>query len=264
MEPLAEGDLYRTDKQRRRSMLSTIMLSHPVFFYPQIAAIFFCSRIRVGLGRYSREAWQKSSCQVLRACERVGMSIEISGLDHLRNIDGPVVFTSNHMSTLETLILPAIIGPIKSLTFVAKRSLLKYPLMGPILQSIDPIVVDRNNARSDLTTVLKEGTERLGRGISLMLFPQSTRSHSFDPDGFNTLGVKLASRAGTPVVPVAVKTDAWENGRLIRDLGPIIPEKPVKVAFGKPLSIEGKGATEHKAVIDFIASRLEEWKDKVD
>jgi len=263
MKPLTEGDIYCTDKQRRKSLLSTVLLSHPVFFYPQITAIFLWSRILVGLGRYSQESWQRSSWQVICACERVGMYMEFSGLNHLRKLDGPAVFTANHMSTLETLILPAIIGPIKPLSFVTKRSLIGYPLMGPILQSIDPIVVDRSNARSDLTTVLKEGTERLSRGISLILFPQSSRSHVFDPDGFNTLGVKLAARAGVPVVPVAVKTDAWESGKLIRDLGPIIPANPVKIAFGKPLDIDGKGVAEHKIVKEFIASQLDKWKRNV-
>ncbi len=191
------------------------------------------------------------------------MYMEFSGLNHLRKLDGPAVFTANHMSTLETLILPAIIGPIKPLSFVTKRSLIGYPLMGPILQSIDPIVVDRSNARSDLTTVLKEGTERLNRGISLILFPQSSRSHVFDPDGFNTLGVKLAAKAGVPLVPVAVKTDAWQNGKLIRDLGSIVPAKPVKIAFGKPFEIEGKGVAEHKIVKEFIASQLDKWKRNV-
>ncbi len=262
MKPLAEGDIYRTDKQRRKSLLSTMLLSRPASFYPQLVAIFLWSRIRVGLGRYNQKAWQGASCQVIRACERVGMDMEFSGLDHLRKLDGPAVFTANHMSTLETLILPAIIGPLKPLSFVVKRSLIKYPLMGPILQSIDPVVVDRSNARNDLTTVLREGKERLGRGVSLMLFPQSTRSYGFDPDSFNTLGVKLAARAGVPVVPVAVKTDAWQNGRLIRDLGPIAPAKPVRIALGKPLGIEGKGAVEHKIVTEFIASRLNEWKSK--
>ena len=262
MKTLSEGNIYRTDKRYRRGLLSTVLFSHSAFFYPQMFAIFSCARIRVGLGRYSQEAWHRSSCQIIRACERVGMNLEFSGLDNLRELQGPAVFTANHMSTLETLILPAIIGPLKPLTFVVKRSLVNYPLLGPILQSINPIVVERSNVRNDLTVVLRQGAETLARGVSIVLFPQSTRSLDFDPASFNTLGIKLAARAGVPVLPVAIKTDAWGNGKLIRDMGPIAPEKPVRIAFGKPLGVEGKGTAEHRIVTEFIASRLKDWLNK--
>jgi len=49
--------------------------------------------------------------------------------------------------------------------------------------------------------------------ISVLIFPQTTRDLRFDPNKFNTLGIKLAKRAKVPVIPVAVKTDAWGMGK---------------------------------------------------
>ena len=49
--------------------------------------------------------------------------------------------------------------------------------------------------------------------ISVWVFAQTTRELLLDPKKFNTLGIKLAKRARVPVIPVAVKTDAWGMGK---------------------------------------------------
>jgi 1-acyl-sn-glycerol-3-phosphate acyltransferase len=92
------------------------------------------------------------------------------------------------------------------------------------------------------------------------VFPQTTRTVSFDPAQFNTIGVKLAARAGVPVVPLALKTDAWGNGKWIRDFGPVDRSQPVHFRFGEPVAPEGKGARAQEITIEFIRKALAEWK----
>jgi len=99
-------------------------------------------------------------------------------------------------------------------------------------------------------------------GISIIVFPQTTRSDSFEPSQFNTIGVKLAQRAGVPAVPVALLTGAWKNGKIFKDLGKIDPSKRVHFAFGEPIAIGGRGMEEHQAIIQFIKGKLEEWQDE--
>lgn len=193
-------------------------------------------------------------------CERTGLHLNIMGMDVLNTVDTPCVMVANHMSTLETFLLPAILIPRFPATFVVKRSLVEMKGFGPVLAAYDPIVVDRKNARKDLETVLREGCERLARGISVVVFPQSTRSDNFEPQHFNTIGVKLARRAGVPVVPIALKTDAWGQGRRIRELGPIHPEKDVYMRFLPPLYIDGSGHAEHKLISDAIAAHVSWWQ----
>ena len=53
----------------------------------------------------------------------------------------------------------------------------------------------------------------------------------FKPEEFNSIGVKLAKKAGVPVVPVAIKTDFWGNGRIIKELGPIDNKKTIHIKF---------------------------------
>jgi 1-acyl-sn-glycerol-3-phosphate acyltransferase len=211
-------------------------------------------------GLYKTPEWSSSSLATMRALERVGVNIEITGTDAFRALDGPCVFIGNHMSTLETFVLPTIISQFKEATFVVKQSLLDYPIFKHLMRSRDPVTVGRSNPRDDLKAVLEGGTARLKAGRSIIIFPQTTRTPVFDPESFNTIGIKLAKKADVPVVPIALKTDAWGNGKYLKDYGRIVPSKPVHIAFGKPLLIQNRGNEEHQAIVTFITEKLKEWE----
>ena len=108
---------------------------------------------------------------------------------------------------------------------------------------------------------MKMGQKLLSEGTSIIIFPQSTRTVEFRPKEFNTLGVKLARTAKVQVIPIAIKTDFWGNAKYLKDFGPINRSKPIHMAFGKPLLIEGTGKEENELIIEFISSHLAKWKD---
>jgi len=155
--------------------------------------------------------------------------------------------------------LPSIIAPLMEMTFVIKESLMKAPIFGTVFASQNPIVVARENPREDLQRVMTAGVALLEQGISVTIFPQSTRTRKFIPEEFNTLGVKLAKRGNVPVVPIALKTDFWENGKVLRDLGPIYRDRTIHFAFGKPIEVEGNGREAHRQSIEFISEWLKKW-----
>lgn len=143
---------------------------------------------------YGTKEWTDSSIEILRLIEKIGGRFHITGMENIIKVVEPVVFVSNHMSTLETMVFPGMIAPHRKVTFVVKESLVKHPLFGDVMRSREPIVVGRTDARKDFATVMTQGSELLSRGISIIIFPQSTRSSVFKPEEFNTLGVKLAKR----------------------------------------------------------------------
>lgn len=210
-------------------------------------------------GPYTGEDWVHSSEEVGDALEAVGGQLHIEGVEHVEELDSPCVFVANHMSTLETFLLPCIIQPIRDVTFVVKGSLLKYPCLGPVLKARDPLVVGRTNPREDLSVVLDGGSRHLASGRSVIIFPQGTRSHRVDPETFSSLGIKLARKAKVPVIPIALKTDAWGTGKIIKDIGWIRPELPIHIRFGKPVFIVGNGKAEHEEIVAYIKNRHERW-----
>jgi len=230
-------------------------------FYSKFLAIVFRASQKAKRGKYDNPAWCKSSYGVLRSLEKKGVKFEISGINFIEQIEKSCVFIGNHMSMMETVVLPIIIQPIRDVTFIVKQPLLDYPVFKHVMRSRDPIAVTRTNPRQDLKDVINGGIDRLNRGISIIVFPQTTRTNLFDPNQFTTIGVKLAQKANVPIVPLALKTDAWSNGKRLKDFGKINPSKKVCFAFGEPMWVKSRGSEEHQVIIDFIQKKLQEWGD---
>lgn len=230
-----------------------------IYFYIRMLGTVFSAARRARKKKYTSEDWIQSSLAIIRHLEKVDCRFFIQGRDNFLNLEGPCVFVANHMSTLETFALGSIIRPHRPVTFVVKDSLVRYPVFKHVMISRDPIVVSRKNPRQDFRAVMEQGSEKLNQGKSIIIFPQAVRAKGIDPEKFNSIGVKLARKAQVPVVPLALKTDAWGTGRFIRDFGRIRPEKLIHFAFAQPMAIKGRGKKEHKKIFEFIQARLNEW-----
>lgn len=230
-----------------------------VYFYARTALTILSASRMSRIGTYSHYKTILSSLVILKTLETLGADVKIENMAAYRTLKKPCVFVGNHMSVLETFILPCLIMPYRKFTFVLKKSLTQYPIFRHIIHTLNPIVVDRTNPREDLKKVLSDGLNCLKRNVSVLIFPQTTRSLTFNPKSFNTLGVKLARKGQVPVVPLAVKTDAWGMGKVLKDIGRIDPKKPVRIAFGDPVDITGNGKLEHRLIIDFISGKLGDW-----
>jgi 1-acyl-sn-glycerol-3-phosphate acyltransferase len=212
---------------------------------------------------YTGKDWVLSSLGILDALEMAGVRVHVEGVDNFIKLESPCVFICNHMSTLETFILPCLIQPHREVTFVVKESLINYPLFWRVMRACDPVVVKRQNPREDLAVVLGEGAARLANDRSIIVFPQSTRSPELDIKLFNSIGVKLARNAKVPIVPVALKSDAWGCGRIVKDFGPIYPHIPVHFKFGEPITFTDTGKNAHQQVVEFISTNLDTWSKEL-
>ncbi len=226
-----------------------------LIFYAKLFKIVSDAGKVARAGQYSNERWVYDSVLVGKAMESVGTDVIIEGHENITNLGKPCVFIANHMSTLETFFLPSIIQPVCNHTFVVKESLLKYPMLGPVLAAEKPIVVTRNNPRHDLAIVLEEGQKKLANGESIIIFPQGTRRPDVKTEDFSSLGVKLAKKANAPIIPIALKTKAWGTSPVTKDFGAINPDIPIRITFGEPIEItSNNGKEEHQKCINFIVN----------
>ena len=251
-------------------------------------------RKRVFRGEYSDLLWAQSGLELTRLFERYGARFVIEGLEQLRAPDAKkdvgenaensicrssasglpmvpglpaasgraAVFAANHMSTLETLTLCGYITPYMPTTFVVKRALAEG-YFAPLICSRPYIALERKNPLEDLQTVLREGTEILKGGRSVILFPQGTReAGAFRRSRFNSIAARLAAKAGVPLVPVALDTRFWGRpqakwGKWAQYIPLLRPQQTVRFAFGPP--ILGRIKQAQRQVLEFIGDKMRQW-----
>jgi 1-acyl-sn-glycerol-3-phosphate acyltransferase len=254
---------YDTKGKVSWSFFRWVLQDNWFYFLSRYMMLVIRTRREVLKNVYGKKEWADSSFEIFRLIEKIGGKFHITGMENISRSSDPVIFISNHISTLETMIFPGLIAPHRDVTFVVKESLVKHPLFGPLMRSREPVIVGRTDPRKDFETVMTHGSELLSKGISIIIFPQSTRSDVFRPEEFNSMGVKLAKKAGVMVVPIAIKTDFWGNGKIIKEVGPLNHLKPIMIKIGEPFSVTGNGKEENQKIIDFITGNLKEWNGLV-
>ena len=254
--------VYNTPKYCRR-YLGDALSFHSRWYYHlrTYYAVWKTSRAAKKKVNFNEE-WIKHTSTMFKNVEGCGSKIHLRGLENLVNDSEPVIFIGNHMSTLETFMLPAILCPVKETSFIVKQSLAKLPVFRWIMKTSQAIVVSRVDPINDYKTVMKEGKKIIESGRSICVFPQSTRNVEFKPEEFGSIGIKLAAKTGAKVIPIALKTDFWGVGKHLKEFGPLNRDEEVFFEFGEPIEVNGNGKVEHLQVISFIESRLEAWNDK--
>ena len=179
------------------------------------------------------------------------------------------MYLSNHMSMIETIMLPPILMTAGPFSYVAKASLAHLPFLERAAEHMRMVPISRKSPREDLVNILRVGTERLDGGDSFLIFPQGTRCDVFSRKRYSSIGAKLAERAKCPIVPIVVDTRCQPTRTkgllkgVFRDFGPVDTSKDIRVAFGPVIPCE-KSKAMHEAAFDWMATKLESWSMPVE
>jgi 1-acyl-sn-glycerol-3-phosphate acyltransferase len=155
-----------------------------------------------------------------------GVRVNTTGIERVSSSDS-YIFISNHQSIYDIPILFSTL-PFQ-LRIVAKASLRFFPLLGWHLRYTGHLLVNR--ARTGIAE-LNKVSALIGRGHSLLLFPEGTRSVDGRVGRFKRGIFLLAVEAGLPIVPVSItgSRDVMRKGRLITCPG------KVQVVLHEPIS----------------------------
>jgi 1-acyl-sn-glycerol-3-phosphate acyltransferase len=128
-----------------------------------------------------------------------GVSVEVRGLDRL-TLDRTYVFVSNHQSIYD---IPVIFANLPyQLRIIAKESLGSFPFLGWHLRRSGHLLVDRR--RPDRAGILDRWRALVKEGLSLIIFPEGTRSLDGKLGAFKAGSFLLAIEARLPIVPISV------------------------------------------------------------
>jgi 1-acyl-sn-glycerol-3-phosphate acyltransferase len=132
-----------------------------------------------------------------------GIRIKVSGADQL-DTNQAYVFMANHQSNLD---IPALIAalPRFQLRWIAKRELLRIPVFGWGFWGCRMITINRDSLR-DAKSSMREACQKLGDGLSIVVFPEGTRSLDGELLAFKRGGFVLAQNARAPIVPITIQS----------------------------------------------------------
>ena len=235
---------------RPKNYIGSTLLFVGIFFTATIVGILLIT----GLLTTFKIRWKIGYvwCAIIGWMTKVfcGLTFEVEGMEHI-DPQQPVVFLSNHQSAWETLALRYILPPH---SVVIKRELLYFPIWGWSLLTLKSIVINRKSQRAALRALLEQGTRYLNEGLSVLIFPEGTRTAPGELRKFSIGGAMLAHKSGYPVIPVAHNAgDFWLRYSFFKYPGVI------KVKIGPVIESKGRKAVDINAEAEtWIAQALKE------
>lgn len=138
-----------------------------------------------------------------------GVKVNVKGLE-LLDPKQPYVFIANHWSYLDAAPLFAYTG--RRMGLVAKKELLKAPILGIGMGFVNVIAIDRSNRERAVETI-RIATERMRSGISFGVCAEGTRALPGEMLPFKKGAFHMAVEAGVPIIPMSIKNSDQLMGR---------------------------------------------------
>jgi 1-acyl-sn-glycerol-3-phosphate acyltransferase len=161
-----------------------------------------------------------------------GARVEVEGTEYL-DPRRPTLYASNHQSTIDIPVLFVAL-PV-DLRFIAKEQLRWVPLIGWYIQMAGHILIDRSNRARAIASLDRAADEIARRHISLIVFPEGTRSEDGRILAFKHGSFGLALKARIPVVPVTLEGSA----RVMPRRSWRIRSGVIRVRIGAPVVVGG-------------------------
>ena len=129
------------------------------------------------------------------------IDLTVTGKENLPD-KGPVVFVGNHPGYADIPVTCVALDKFQ-FAYVAKNVLSKIPFYGEWIKQIRGVFIEREDTRSSLRAI-SEGIELIEQGFSLFVFPEGTRSKSYDVAEFKKGSLRLATKPEVPIIPITL------------------------------------------------------------
>lgn len=223
------------------ALRSTFYLLLQIIITPPYALVVLASYPLAPLNRYRViSGWAHIMLFLTRVI--CGVHYRILGTENIPK--KPSIVLSKHQSAWETLAFQQIFPPQ---VWVLKKELLHIPFFGWGLAMTNPIAINRSLGRTALKQIVRQGKDRLKKGLWIVIFPEGTRIDPGKKGKYGIGGAWLATNTGVPVVPVAHNAGVlWGKNSFIKFPGTIT------VSIGEPIDPAGMDASE-------LNTKVEEW-----
>lgn len=183
-----------------------------------------------------------------------GIKKKVIGVERVPK-DRSVLFIINHRGFFD-VILAFYTVPVLS-GFVSKKEIAKVPGLRLWMRLIRCVFLDRENPREGIKAILK-GIENIKNGTSMFISPEGTRNSGEGLLEFKPGSLKMAEKAGCPIVPVAI-TNA---NKVFEDHLPWIKPAEMTIEYGEPIYIQELSKEARAKLLEHCREKVLELYEK--
>jgi len=176
------------------------------------------------------------------------VKVRVEGLEHLKG-EGPYIFMSNHQGSYDIF---ALLGHLPfQFKWLAKKELFSIPFFGWTMAAAGYISIDREGTRKTVEA-MNEAARKIRDGMSVVIFPEGSRSPDGSIQPFKKGGFTLAIKSRVPIVPIAINgsRDIMPKDKLTASSGGI------RMRIDPPLEIQNCSMKDRESLMEKVSKAI--------
>lgn len=208
------------------------------------------------IGKMNMQLKNTSSLAIVNWAFRVclflaGTRITVLGEENVPK-DEAVLYIGNHRSYFDILL--TYVRVPRPTGYIAKKEMLRYPLLVNWMKNLHCLFLDRNDIKQGLQIILT-AINKVKSGISICIFPEGTRNKVNDTFlEFHAGSFKIAEKTGCPIIPISINNSA----DIFEDHLPRIRKTHVVLEYGKPIYPNELSKEDRKKINTYTLNRIKE------
>jgi 1-acyl-sn-glycerol-3-phosphate acyltransferase len=177
-----------------------------------------------------------------------GVKVKVEGLENIKG-KGPFVFMSNHQGSYDIFVL---LGHLPfQFKWLVKKELFAIPFFGWAMAAAGYISIDRKGTRKTVEA-MNQAAQRIREGMSVVIFPEGSRSPDGSIQPFKKGGFTLAMKSKVPIIPIALSgtREIMPKDRLTASSGEI------RIMIGNPIETEPYSLKDRNALMERVSETI--------
>jgi len=176
------------------------------------------------------------------------VKVRLEGIEHLKG-EGPYIFMSNHQGSFDIF---ALLGYLPfQFRWLAKKELFSIPFFGWVIAAAGYISIDREGSRKTVEA-MNEAARKIQEGMSLIIFPEGSRSPDGSIQPFKKGGFTLAIKSKVPIIPISItgSREIMPKGKLTVTSGEI------RIRIDHPIETQNYSLKDRKSLMEKVRQTI--------
>jgi 1-acyl-sn-glycerol-3-phosphate acyltransferase len=176
------------------------------------------------------------------------VKVRVEGIEHLKG-EGPYIIMSNHQGSYDIFALLSHL-PFQ-FKWLAKKELFSVPFFGWVMAAAGYISIDREGTRKTVEA-MNEAARKIREGMSLLIFPEGSRSPDGSIQPFKKGGFTLAIKSKVPIIPISISgsREVMPKEKFTSASGEI------RIRIDHPIEIQNYSLKDRKSLMEKVSKTI--------